>query len=627
MERKSPSKKKSGSRSPRSSSPKSSKNHKYFITPTLAFIYQVLNVQKSDKDLVLNYLTTVEQSRLITEYFDMIEKTKFSLKFSYQDAIECSTKIDSPKWEIVEKFMNLFEKYDNYSFNGVDVPFLMELFKKEATELQKGNLTFIHSKSVGFFVLDVISKMITGSYEGYRQKCQRDENNPNEKALEIYNKLNFDPYYPGYIFSTYEELMESDKLSDTWNDKNNRRNDNNSDIRSRVISCNINILNNAFNTGESTLQFLFDDGGIGFPTRLINDLGLSKESTKKINLLSMDMYKIATNMLDIFSIPINKLDKYVYLAQAYGYKDTKNPDNIYEFFDIYLGETPWKGKFIDMYISQVRIIDLCLNKYGYKDGVRVYQMIDIDDNQLNVYLKKIEDIVMKENELLEKIKGRTDQPVKTKSNPFKKIKTVKRTLQKDLDASLLLKYLIDTNTEERIPEIENIVLEEALNSGGYQKGYHKKLKTEELFYTINEYANKVIKGRWKEAEKMLLELNPENSGRLIREYIRNVLSKYPGRWKQYEDFISKIDILDSSEYLEVLKKLPERWLDLEEYFLIQKKEYENVIQGAELAKQARIDAVKKEKEAENLLWSFQSKQHRIERLKEEYNKILSYFQK
>lgn len=612
--KKSPKKTNSRSRSGSISKP----HHLYKITPTLAFLYQILNKENRKFEIVLNFYSFVDMDHFFQKYFDMIDRKKFSHDFTYEDAIECSNNIDSPKWRIVEQFMNLFRTL--HEFKEIDVPFLLEIFKKEAIELQKGNLTFIHSKSVGFFVLDIISKLITGSYEGYRQKCQRDEKNSDEKALEIYNKLNFDSYYPGYVFSNINELNEAEILNEIWKDKSKRRNDNTPDIRSRVISCNITLLNNAFNTGESTLEFLFNEGGIGFPTRLIIDLGLSNQTTKKINLLSLDMYKIATNMIDLYSIPIDKIDKYVYLAQAYGYKDTRNPNNIYDFYDIYLGEAPWKEKFIDMYIAQVRIIDLCLNKYGYEDGVRITQMIDIEDYQLNEYLKKLEDIVMNDNELLEKISERIDQTSKRKKNPLKTIKSVTRTVQKDFDASVLLRYIFDTTSDkmERIPEIEKIVLDEALKTTGYQKDYKKHRKMMEIFEMINQYANQVVKGRWKEAEEMLIQLKDD---KWINDYIKEVLSKYPERIKEYEDYLMKKDFprYGTLNYLnQVLIKVPERWLNLEKFIEKGEKEYQNAIQAKILAKDN-----KEKEEAQKLLDYLKQEQYYLGELRRDYEKILS----
>ena len=130
------------------------------ITPSLAFIYQISNPENKKYSLPVGF-------------------TVPNFVFTFEDAIECSENLDSPKWNIVNRYLEHFikdvekmEKTLNLK-NKVDKEFLLELLKKEVLELQKGNLTFLHSKNLSYLVLDIISQLISGSYEGFKPKCLR----------------------------------------------------------------------------------------------------------------------------------------------------------------------------------------------------------------------------------------------------------------------------------------------------------------------------------------------------------------------------------------------------------------------------------------------------------------------
>jgi hypothetical protein len=137
------------------------------ITSSLAFIYQVTNPKNNKRP-------------------PGFKKPPFV--FTYEDAIECNSDINSPKWSLVEKYLDFFEKDAMKKISRkIDKPFLLDLLKKEVMEHQKGNITFLHAKDIRYLVLDIISQLISGSYEGFKPKCLRKDKD--ENALDIVKNL------------------------------------------------------------------------------------------------------------------------------------------------------------------------------------------------------------------------------------------------------------------------------------------------------------------------------------------------------------------------------------------------------------------------------------------------------
>jgi lambda repressor-like predicted transcriptional regulator len=480
-------------------------------TPTLAFIYQFFHTD--------NYKYLPKAYKMMR---DLNIQQDYYNTFDYQDTLDCVSDLEHPKWNVVKHFIDLLKVVNQEQYNvNIDSDFLFDLFKLEARILKTGSISILHAKNPGFLVLDIISQLISGSYEGYKPKCARNENNPKQKALSIYKDLNFID----------------------WNDQITR-NDSTPDIRAREISTNITILDNSFIDGESTLDFLFKSGSIGVPTYLISDLKLSKSTTLNIVKLTNRLNKIGNNLLSIYSFPLSTIDTYVYPSIAFGY--SLNGYDIYEFLESYLTNQPWRENFKYYYKSQTRIVDLCFTKYAYEDGVRIYQMIDAEQDQLEQYLKEIEKIVISDKELVEKIKERIDLNSPKRKNPLRTIRSYSSTV-KGKPKTNFMKNIIELKNvlgSERIPYVEkkikkqkdtNLAAKYAYNYGKEILNNNWNNDLEDLIVKDPEYsymyARDLIKGPWVKGEDAILK-NPEWS----YKYAKNVIK---GPWIKAEDTISK----------------------------------------------------------------------------------------
>jgi hypothetical protein len=359
---------------------------KFEITPTLGFIYQVTNKKNVNS---------------LPKWF-----TEPSFIFSYEDAIECSNDLESPKWEIVKKYIDHFDKnWNNYPdskyLEKIDKEFLLELFKKEALELQKGNLTFLHSKDIRFLVLDIISQLISGSYEGFKPKCLKKDDEINKSALEI-------------IKDIYE-------LPDIKATKNK---DHYPSVRKRIISSNISIFNNAFIGGESTLKFFLSKDSVLDPYTLLRNLNLNNKIKNYMIDLMFNIKDIGKNLITMYSIPIEHLSKYVFPSKSFGLID-ENQEDIYLNVKAYLDKKSWNSDFEYQYSKQFRILDLCYTKYSYKQGVRIYQLTDISQDNLKIFVRNISRILKKEKDLTDWVNTYIDISEKKVSKPVKFIRTIK----------------------------------------------------------------------------------------------------------------------------------------------------------------------------------------------------------
>lgn len=384
------------------------------ITPSLAFIYQISNPENKKYSLPVGF-------------------TVPNFVFTFEDAIECSENLDSPKWNIVNRYLEHFikdvekmEKTLNLK-NKVDKEFLLELLKKEVLELQKGNLTLLHSKNLSYLVLDIISQLISGSYEGFKPKCLRKDDEMEKTALEIIKKL-----------FNLPEVKKTD------------RKDHQVPVRKRVISSNITIFNNVFNLGESTLE-LFFKGSILGPDTLISHLNLSKKLNNFVVKLMNNIRKIGNYLVVMYSIPIQHLSKYIYPAKPFGLLDSKQKD-IYKNLKQYLTNLPWKSNFTYQYSKQFRIVDLCYTKYGYKQGVRSYQLTDIPVDKLKDFVEQIDKNLSKEKEVNDWFVQYIDVAEKKLPKPLKSIRTIKT--GKLLEPSVSELTTIISDLEDEIWEVK-----------------------------------------------------------------------------------------------------------------------------------------------------------------------------
>ena len=352
------------------------------ITPSLSFIYQIANE---------------ENKGYLPDGF-----TNPRLNFSFQDAVDCTSNIDSPKWKIVDQYLDIFVKdCQNKLKLNVDKDFLHELLKKEVLELKKGNLTFLHSKSLQYLVLDIISQLISGSYEGFKPKCLRNLDEIDKKALEIIKELFNLPQVKKSLTKDHEK-----------------------EVRKRVISSNITIFNNAFNQGESSLQLFFQGYSIMNPYQLIDYLNLSPKLKKFVLDLMNEITKLGKHLIVMYSIPIESLNKYVYPSNPFGIID-KQQEDIYKNLKEYLRVPAWKSKMLYNYMKQFRIVDLCYTKYAYKQGVRTYQITDIPIDKLETFVKKIDRNLSQEKEVNDWFIQYIDISEKKRPKPVSSIRPLK----------------------------------------------------------------------------------------------------------------------------------------------------------------------------------------------------------
>jgi hypothetical protein len=457
-------------------------------TPTLACIYQLFH-----KD---NYEYLSDNLKKIVDEMDK------SIHFDYEDAVNCALNLDHPKWNFVKYFLDTLKyllkngNFTDYLYvykTNIDTNFLLDIFKKEAIELQKGNITVLHGKNMEFLVYDIFYQLVSGSYEGYKPKCQRKDDHPDEKAINLYN-----------------ELFQI------------KKNDNDDDVRKRVISGNITLLNNIFHGGESTLlDYLYFNGSQLYPIDLLKNMNLSKKSLVEIIKYTNKISKQITNsILVLYSIPITKMDIYVYPSKPLGFR--LGEYNIKEFYDLYLNKTPWKKYFDFFQDSQVRIIDLCLTKYGYQDGIRVYQMIDIPQKKLDKILKEIESFVLSDIDLIERLSSQIDLPKKKKKTPLKSIKGYETTLLKE--------KVNKESIRQYIEGIKDIIVEDYEKIPYFEK---KMIKTPN---DVMFYASEIIMGRFKEGEKTILS---KGTYEQIKEYEKKYFN---GFWEEAQPILFLMEL-------------------------------------------------------------------------------------
>lgn len=350
-------------------------------TASLAFIYQISN--KENRPYLSNGLVFP------------------NIMFSYEDAIACSKSLDAPQWKIVDKYLEIFAKEFQTRFKlKVDTDFLYEILKKEVLEFQKGNITFLHSKNLKYLALDIISQLISGSYEGFKPKCLRKEDEVDKKALEIIKEL----FNLPHIKKSYSKDHEKE-------------------VRKRVISANISIFNNAFNEGESSIE-LFFLGSIMEPSALLDRIGLSPKLKKFVLDVMNEIVTLGKHLIVMYSIPIDKLSNYVYPAKPYGEID-KNQQDIYKNLKESLQDKPWKSKIVYNYLKQFRIVDLCYTKYAHKKGVKTYQITDIPVDKLEILVKKIDTNLSKEKDINDWFISYIDIAEKKKPKPVGSIRSLK----------------------------------------------------------------------------------------------------------------------------------------------------------------------------------------------------------
>jgi hypothetical protein len=330
------------------------------ITPTLAMFYQITNSKKSPfKDITGDILDI---------YYKSIRK----LKLSYEEAIEATRDTESDLWDtkihqltynLYADLMYLYRFYNGCSRDEpfVDIDFLIDIFKREALERQKGNITFVHSRNSMFKIMNSVISLVTNQDSLFVPKCKLKEKSP-KKARQKYKEI-------------YDHLPDNDPYS------NNYTPDHIQFIRERLISVNLSLLNNIFNPGESSFLWFVDVqgnmGNIGsfLSQKIKNDALLMKLGDVVSEIHHIRKSKNNKNIghtIMMISIPSQKLEDYVFSSNYGGRIDIKYKD-VKEYLKIYLGKKLWGKDFSTIYSTQFRIMDLCYYKYGKNDGVEIFE--------------------------------------------------------------------------------------------------------------------------------------------------------------------------------------------------------------------------------------------------------------
>jgi hypothetical protein len=367
------------------------------ITPTLAMIYQITNnKEKSFEDTIgdsFNFRNFQKN--------DSIRK----IKLSYEEALEATKNIDSEVWNdkirriiynLCQDLMYRIKIWNNtYMVEEpyIKLDFLIEIFKQEALERQKGNITFIHSRNIIFKVINSFINIITNQNTKYLPRCRLKQKSPKkakDKAKEIY-----------------------DSLPD--NDFKSLRPDNIKFIGDRLVSANLSLLNNIYVTGESSFFWFVEQfqGNMTSFSDILNDQIKDKKLFKKVNdflerlninpELSFPNFKGQSMLL--ISVPEEKLEDYVFTSNFGGRFHPKY--DIIDFLQKYLNKRLWGKDFSMMYSTQFRIMDICYDRYGKGDGIEIFEFdqYSIDERDIQFTIKN--KFTPKE---LQKLSNLTDLP-------------------------------------------------------------------------------------------------------------------------------------------------------------------------------------------------------------------------
>jgi hypothetical protein len=331
------------------------------ITPTLAMFYQITNSKKPPfKDIT---------GDIIDIYYRSVRK----MKLSYEEAIEATKDTESEIWDTkiypltYNLYADLMFLYRFFSARGafskqepvIDIDFLIDIFKREALERQKGNITFVHARNGMFKIMNSVLSLITNQDTLFVQKCVLKQKSP-KKAREKYKEI-------------YDALPDYDSNS------NNYTPDHIKFIRERLISTNLSLLNNIFNIGESSFFWFIDaQGSMGNIRMFLSDKIKNESLLIKLGNLVSEIYFSRSELRNIghtimmISIPQDKLDEYVFSSNYGGRINIKYKD-LNQYLKKYLGKRLWGNDFATIYSTQFRIMDLCYYKYGKNDGIEIFE--------------------------------------------------------------------------------------------------------------------------------------------------------------------------------------------------------------------------------------------------------------
>ena len=324
------------------------------ITPSLAMLYQITN---NNPDVI--QLDSAGES---TSY--MWGNTR-KIKLSYEEAIEATKNINSPIWndKILRLIFNLFFDFKQFTQSDIifglielDFNFLLDIFKQEALERQKGKITFVHGRHAIFKIMNSFVSLITNQEAFFLPRCKIQNKSP-KKAKDKYKEI-------------YETLPQEVKVKAPDSVV--------PFLQERLISTNISILNNIFSMGSSSFAYFLNEGGKTSPTEILRKQIKHPKLFEKIDLfvknliLSRNEISNVGQSLLMFSFPEKIVDDYVFPSNRGARTNIKYQD-LNLFIQKYLGKKLWKKDFQIMYSTQCRIFDLCYYTFGKDDGIEIFE--------------------------------------------------------------------------------------------------------------------------------------------------------------------------------------------------------------------------------------------------------------
>jgi hypothetical protein len=350
------------------------------ITPTLAMFYQITNNQPS--------AFIHEGAGEIQDYY---WKNTRKIKLSYEEALEATSNLESPIWNdkillltfnLYQDFFHIVDKVMGEQFiptPEVDINFILDIFKKEAEERQKGKITFIHARSGIFKILNSLVNIISNREDSlYLPKCKSKLKN-SKKAKDKYDEI-------------YKALPDDIQIH--WPDMIPF-------LKERLISTNISLLNNLYNVGSSSFGWFLNPIGNATPVKDILQYQIKdKKLLNKVDNIIKNIYqKRNKNSFDdqinigqsilLFSFPENIVDEYVFSTNRGARNNIKYKD-LNGFLNKFFGQKLWGKDFNIMYTTQFRIMDLCYYIFGEDDGIEIFEFDQspLDTKEIEFTLKK-----------------------------------------------------------------------------------------------------------------------------------------------------------------------------------------------------------------------------------------------
>jgi hypothetical protein len=258
---------------------------------------------------------------------------------------------------------NLFFDFKQFTESDIifgmielDFNFLLNIFKQEALERQKGKITFVHGRHAFFKIMNSFVTLITDQEAFYLPKCKIQNKSP-KKAKDKYKEI--------YDSLPQEVKGKAPDVAVPF-------------LQERLISTNISILNNIFSGGSSSFAYFLNEGGKTSPTEILRKQVKDQKLFEKLDsfvknlILSRNQRSNVGQSLLMFSFPDKIVDDYVFPTNRGARPNIKYKD-LNVFIQKYLGKKLWKTDFQIMYSTQCRIFDLCYYTFGKEDGIEIFE--------------------------------------------------------------------------------------------------------------------------------------------------------------------------------------------------------------------------------------------------------------